>query len=345
MPFTRYSSPTVKPVRLPSRGLGPQTAADLLVKELPPVEYVVPGYIPEGLTVLAGRPKHGKSWLALGLAVAVATGGVALGSIPVKKGRVLYLALEDNERRLQQRLQQIIPENANLENLHVDTECPRLDEGGRIALHQWLDSAKDTRLVIIDVFNKIRAEGRSSDTPYEADYRALAALKRLADERRIAIMIVHHTRKMAAEDPFDTVSGTTGFTGAADTILILAKSGQGATLYGRGRDIHEVETALAFDQQTGAWTVIGPASEARRSDERQAILSILSGTDQPMSPAEIAEELGVPGTNVRQLLRKMVQAGEVAVLGKGKYASPGAAEITANSDNSNHAVTLHEEST
>ncbi len=93
----------------PRRKLGRQSAADLLRKELPPVRYVVPGYIAEGLTVLAGRPKLGKSWLALDLAVAVATGGAALGSIRVEQGDVLYLALEDNERRLQKRLMQLLP--------------------------------------------------------------------------------------------------------------------------------------------------------------------------------------------------------------------------------------------
>jgi biotin operon repressor len=331
-----------KPV-MPSHWLGSQTAADLLAKELPPVEYVVPGYIPEGLTILAGRPKLGKSWLSLGLAVAVATGGLAFGSIPVKQGIVLYLALEDNERRLQQRLKQLLPQDVKADALFIETQCARLDEGGKMALGMWMSKTKNVRMIIIDVFNKVRPERNGNDTPYEADYHALAFLKSLADKHGIAVVIVHHTRKMAAEDPFDTVSGTTGLTGAADTVLVLNKDSRGVTLYGRGRDIHEIEVALSFDRTTGAWAVAGPVAEIRRSDERHAVLAALEEADGPMSPAEIAEELKVSGANIRQLLRKMVQAGEVETVGRGRYI-PGREEAIEDADHDDHMITDERES-
>src|SRR3954471_23399562 len=97
------------PLQAPSRKLGLSTAADLMAEALPPIRYVVPGYVTEGLTLLGGKPKIGKSWLTAGLCIAVATGGYALGSIKVDGGDVLWLALEDNKRRLQRRLKQLLP--------------------------------------------------------------------------------------------------------------------------------------------------------------------------------------------------------------------------------------------
>ncbi|WP_288586579.1 AAA family ATPase [uncultured Methylobacterium sp.] len=300
--------------------LGRLNATALLAKQLPTIEHIVPGYIQPGLSIVAGKPKTGKSWLSLGLAVAVATGGLALGTIPVKQGSVLYLALEDNERRLQQRLRQILQEQElALDDLYFETECPRLDAGGAEAIREWVDATENSRMVIVDVFTKIRPERSSTETGYESDYRALVPLKRLADETSIAVVVVHHTRKMAAEDPFETVSGTNGITGAADTILILDRGGQGTTLYARGRDIEEIETALLFDKQSGAWLAQGPAAEVRRSDERQAILAALAEEAGPMSPTELSIKLDVPNANVRQLLQRMMASGEVSKRGRGLY--------------------------
>ncbi len=323
--------------------LGRQTAAELLLKDLPPVSYIVPGCIPEGLSILAGRPKLGKSWLSLGIAVAIATGGQALGSIPVKQGSVLYLALEDNERRLQRRLKQLLPESIRPEMLYIDTQCPSLDSGGIEAISDWVRTTKDAHLVIIDVFSKIRPQRNNSDTQYDADYRALSPLKQLADKAGIGVLIVHHVRKMGAEDPFDTVSGTTGFTGAADTVLILDSNGSGKTLYARGRDIEEIETAVSFERQTGAWIALGSASEVRRSDERQAILALLESAGGPMAPAQIADQLGVQSNNIRQLLSKMAKTGEVEKVGKGGYVCGAEAKAYTSRDNSDHVITEWDE--
>jgi AAA domain-containing protein len=212
------------------------TAANLANEVFAPVAYVIPKYVAEGLTVIAGRPKTGKSWLALGWAVAVAAGGLAFGSIQVDAGEVLYLALEDNQRRIKRRLEQM--GGAAPGRLHITTECPRLGAGGIEAIADWCAAASHPRLIVVDVFGKIRPERRAKDNLYEADYRAIEPLKALADDRRLAILLIHHTNKRDEPyDPFDAVSGTTGLTGAADTVLVLSRSSQGTTLYGRGRDV------------------------------------------------------------------------------------------------------------
>jgi hypothetical protein len=111
------------------RRLGLMSAAELLDKDLPPICYIIPNLIPEGLTLVAGKGKIGKSWLLLGTCIAVATGGVALGSIEVEQGDVLYLALEDNERRLQSRLNQLLPCGTRPGRLFIERACPRVDDG------------------------------------------------------------------------------------------------------------------------------------------------------------------------------------------------------------------------
>jgi hypothetical protein len=308
------------------------TASDLAAKCFPPIAYVVPNYIAQGLTVLAGRPKAGKSWLALSIAVGVAMGCRVLGSIKVEQGDVLYLALEDNQRRLQNRLNKLLP-SPKPERLHLATECPRLDAGGLDAIEAWCVRVPKARLIVIDVLGKIRSERGPSESLYDADYRSIEPLKSLADTHEIAVIVVHHTNKREElSDPFDAVSGTTGLTGAADTVLILARDGLGITLYGRGRDIAEIEVALQFDSQTGHWALLGDADVVRRTDERKAILDALLDADEPLGPAAIADSAEMKSNNVRRLVGKMVKAGEVVKMGRGKYRHPSRPDLDPGND-------------
>src|SRR5215203_351091 len=126
------------------------TAAELVAEELQPVRWVVRGLLSEGVTLLAGKPKLGKSWLALGLGVAVASGGVALGTKRVEQGSCLYLALEDNRRRLKLRLGKLLAGKAAPKELHIGTEWLRLDDGGVEQLRAWLTAYPGARLIVID---------------------------------------------------------------------------------------------------------------------------------------------------------------------------------------------------
>jgi hypothetical protein len=226
--------------------------------------------------------------------------------------------MEDNRRRLKRRLEQM--GGAPSERLHITTECPRLGAGGIEAMADWCATVPHPRLIVVDVFGKIRPERRMKDNLYEADYRAIEPLKALADERQLAILLIHHTNKRDEPyDPFDAVSGTTGFTGAADTVLVLSRNSQGTTLYGRGRDIEEIETALAFDKSTGLWTALGNAADVHRSDERQKLLSALAGSKVPLGPTALAGFTGMKEGNIRRLLGKMVAKGEVEKVRFGNY--------------------------
>lgn len=308
----------VVPIGLvPRKGIN---ARQLLDMQFEPIRYVVPGFIAEGLTVLAGAPKIGKSWLSLGIAAAVAAGEPAFGSVPCEAGDVLYLALEDNPRRLQKRLRQmnlgVVPER-----LTFMTEWPDLDNGCVRELERWVRDTPDPRLIIIDVLAKVKGIGRGDRPQYEMDYAAAAGFQKLAGEHGVAIVLVHHTRKAEADDPFDAVSGTRGLTGAADATMVLqrATGGTHPTLYVRGRDVEEAEVAMQFDSEFGTWSVVGAAAEVAKTTERQAILTALKEAGEPMTATELAAELGKKRDNIQHLLKRLVNEGKVEAAGKGRY--------------------------
>jgi len=307
---------------MPSAGPAPGiiSATDLLAKSFPAPRWAVEDVIAEGLTLLAGAPKLGKSWLVLGVGVAVAAGGVAIGRIPITAGDVLYLALEDTQRRLADRLRAILQDAPAPERLHIATEWPRLGLGAESALDAWLTQHPDARLIAIDTLARLRPPASGNGHMYADDYGALVPLKQVADRHGVALVVVHHTRKMVAEDPLDMVSGTTGLAGAADAVLVMKREpGRAdATLYLRGRDVPEADHALTFDPVTCCWTLAGDATEFRRSEERADVLKVLRDLGQPMTPKDLADALDKPAGTMRVMLHRMAQAGEV-VAREGRY--------------------------
>jgi hypothetical protein len=166
----------------------------------------------------------------------------------------------------------------------------------------------------------VRPPRKKGEDPYSADYDAVTPLQRYASEHRLAIVLVTHTCKMAADDPLEAVSGTNGVTGAADAVLVLDRGSKGTTLYGRGRDIEEIETAMRFD--AGRWSILGDADEVRKSDERRKIVAALRESSEEIGPKAIADLTGMKSDNVRRLLRKMVASGEINQPRVGFYSVP-----------------------
>ena len=297
------------------------SASALMAKQFPPIRYVVRDYLPEGLSLLAGAPKIGKSWWALNVAYAVAAGVPAFGSVAVQAGDVLYLALEDNPRRLQNRLRIMSLDDAP-ERLTFCTQWPTIGEGAVAEIEAWMDAVRRPTLVVVDVLAKVRDATGGRDNAYEGDYAAMVGLQELAGRSGLAVMALHHTRKMDADSPFDTVSGTRGLTGAADTILVLKKeTATGRTvLFGTGRDIAEIETAFELQSDNGTWKVLGAASELGRTDEREAILSTLRKAGKPQSAQEVADMIGKPTSTVRRTLNRMAGADEIEKPSRGLFA-------------------------
>jgi hypothetical protein len=300
------------------------SAADLVARQFAEPRWAVPQIVAEGLTILAGKPKTGKSWLALDFAVAVAGGYVALGNIECRQGPVLLLALEDNDRRLNQRLKAVLQGQPAPRNLQITTQWRRSDAGGLDDLQEWLAAASTARLVVIDTLQMIRGQRSKNDGVYADDYRAVGELKALADKASVPFVLVHHLRKEAAGDPLESVSGTAGITGSADTILVLKREPKDTLglLYVRGRDVPEAEIAMQFDETTGKWLRLVGADDFRRSKERNAIIRALLDLGEPMTPAEIAVAIGKPrssGSGIRMLLLRMRKAGDITRCADGRY--------------------------
>ncbi len=299
------------------------SAKDLLKKDFPEPSWVIPGLLPEGLAILAGRPKIGKSWLALGIAVAVASGGVALGKTKTEKASVLYLALEDSLRRLKSRLTSVLQRGEAPDGLHFYTEFPRLDQGGLQTLEEAV-TGHQAKFIVIDTLGKVRPPGRKNADLYQQDYGTISSLKAVADRYHAAVLLIHHLNKGTHLDPLDTISGTTGISGAADTVWVLKKErGKAdAVLFATGRDIEEKELALQFDTLTMSWQILGEAEEYRLSEERRQVLKVLKEASGPLTPKEIASVLGRPYGAVAKLLHVMVRGGAVKAGTYGKYTLP-----------------------
>ncbi len=262
--------------RLPSN----LTIGELLAIDFAPVQFVVDGLVPEGLALLAGDPKVGKSWWAL----AIASGEVH--GRRRRTGSVLYLALEDNPRRLRSRLEVLRTGGLELDpSVELATSWPTLQQGGVEHIGRWLDERGDACLVVVDTLGRFRGSHGSGGYNYQDDVEALAQLHGLSSRHGgLAVIVVHHTRKGEADDWTHLISGTQGLAGTADTLMWLHRSrGQGGGgLKVTGRDLEE-DISLALTLEDGLWQVGGSL--------RQLIYAHFREVGQPVSLADLRELL------------------------------------------------------
>ena len=220
--------------------------------------FVVDGLIPQGLSVLSGSSKIGKSWLMLWLGIQVAR-GQPVWEFETHKSDVLYLCLEDTYARIQSRLYQITDEAPP--ELRITTTSFQIGNGLEQQIEQYLSDFPKTKLVIIDTFQKVRdskSTGGKSGM-YAGDYDDVTALKNISDKYGFAVLVVHHVRKLKdVSDPFNEVSGSTGITGAADTNFVLkrCRANETGTLLATGRDIAYQELTLKFDNRSHLWKLV-----------------------------------------------------------------------------------------
>jgi hypothetical protein len=301
-------------------------------QHFPDLAYAVPELIPEGLTLLVGPPKIGKSWLILGMLLAVAAGGVALGTIRLHRPRrVLYLALEDGDRRMQDRCRQL---------LHGDpipglyTYLTRADPMTILpTIEAYLQRYQETALVVVDTLGKVMPQALPQETMYQRDYRIGGRLKAVADSRPgLALVVVHHDRKAGAEDFVERVSGSHGLAGSADTVVVLSRDRQSAEggIQVTGRDIAEGEYALTM-ASFGAWALDGHnlADAAQRLKERRAtdglgdraaeVVQLVNDHPDGITPARVAAELGMDAKTAQVYLGRALAAGRIAKPRRGLY--------------------------
>ena len=302
-------------------------AIDLLRMNLPEPQYIVDGVLPEGASLLVAKPKVGKSMLMQQIAVAIASGGKALGKVDVEPGRVLYLLLEGSKRGLKRRLEAMIgpPEESPWpERLHFAQRWPAVDQGGVDLLERFLATYPDTRLIIIDTLQHIRGRIDPRLSLYENDYRALHPFSGLYERTGVSVVVIHHANKRdAGSDVVDMVSGSTGLSGAVENVLAMVREDGRTTLMVRPREEEEVELALDFDPRTMTWVLMGEAQLLARTDERQQVLDVLRRhAGEAMRAKEIALMLEASPNNVSKLLYRMLAAGTVEKVGYGKFRLP-----------------------
>ena len=298
-----------------------RTAADILNTDYPPIQWVIPDVIPEGLTKIDGGPKVGKSWLALHLATAVSSGGYFMGSIHVEQREVLYLALEDGERRLKSRLLK----QGGGGNKQFFIETASSWKGGISTLVAYLKEYPQTGLVIIDtlfMFSPIADTNKYSDT-----YTPISAIQRIATQTEVPIVLIHHTRKGTKGDTgegwADEGMGSQGINGACDTIVLLKKPDgkPEGTMRVKGRDVEEKCLNVFFDKDICTWRITGEGEIVKTDTQaRVELISVLEKAgSEGMKLNDIAIALSKENNTVGNLLKALQDIGRVKKIGYGKY--------------------------
>lgn len=295
-------------------------------QEFPELEFIVPGIVPEGSTILVGPPKAGKSWLALNIALSVATGTPALGNITLVKPRpVLMFALEDSDRRMKDRIS-IITGNSNdaPENFYYDTH---IDPNYLFTtIDQWLyEYGHQKPLVILDTLGKAMPPSNSNESAYQRDYRIGARLKKCVDDYPgSGLMMLHHDRKAETDDFVDAVSGTHGLAGSADTIIVLKRDRleDEGFINVTGRDVEEKEYPVTRSQ-TG-WEIQQPEDpnkiklakiRTNLGTSKQDLLDFIAEHGE-VSTSLCTEKFG---KNARFWLSQLAKSGKINKEGRGIY--------------------------
>ncbi len=231
----------------------------LMDMQFPKSRFCIQSLLPQGVSILGGAPKIGKSWMVLDWCVRIAK-GESVWNLPTEKGTVLYLCLEDCLARIQDRLNCITDEVPN--NFYVATKSESIESGLIQQIENFIINHSDTNLIVIDTFQMVR--NSSSELSYANDYNEIGNLKRYADEIGISILLVHHLRKQGDSDPLNKLSGTTGISGAVDTAFVLEKDKRNeskANLLCTGRDIEQREFQLSFNKENCTWDLINDSLE------------------------------------------------------------------------------------
>lgn len=279
------------------------TLTELYDTAYPPRKPVIENLLYSGTYLFAGSPKVGKSFLMAQIGYHVAA-GLPLWGYEVHQGMVLYLALEDPYSRLQRRLSMMFGvEVENNEHYFLATAANTLQGGLIQQLEDFMSAHPNTNLVIVDTLQKIRA-AEGEQCGYGKDYEVIGQLKSFADKAGICLLIVHHTRKMEAEDSFDTISGTNGLMGAADGAFVMKKKNRTdneATLSMVGRDQNDQVLSLAFDRERCLWKLVDSAVEIPAAEPDpllQEVADVLDKQNQHWrgTPSELLELL--PGVQM-----------------------------------------------
>lgn len=249
-------------------GLESIRADELQAADIPPLQWVVDEILPQGMTLLAAPPKYGKSWLCLDLCISVASGRPFLG-FSTHQSEVLYLALEDGYRRLKDRMGRVLDGEKAPDKLYFAVAALALDKGLAQQVDEFVAAHPDTRLIVLDVLARVRSTATRQTDGYRLDYEDMARLQAIATRHNLALVVVHHARKMKDEaDVFNSISGTNGLFGGADGAWVLQKDKRAEAvtcLHITGREVPSETYELSLDKASCRWKLLGTAGAALRT--------------------------------------------------------------------------------
>jgi hypothetical protein len=290
---------------------------ELMAMEIPPLRWIIESILPEGLSILVGRQKLGKSQLALNMAVAVEIGGTFLGYRVPSPGAVLYLDLELGQRRVRHRLDGMFPsagQRPPLTHLHwfmpnSGVAFPQLGKDFYARLDEWRAAAVNPRLIIIDIIANVMPRPEKGLNSYQAENKMLAPLRDYANQHGIAIVMVHHTKQGDRNDPLEKASGSNAMTSVPNQNMVLdgKEDDPIATLYMRGHDVDERRLAIRRDN-LGWFENLGDARIVFAKATRRKIIDAILANGGPMTRAEIHEATDVSPGTVKKNIQRMLTA-------------------------------------
>lgn len=295
----------------------------LMVQAFPPITYFVDRMFPQGLVLLAGKSKRGKTYLCLDLALSISQGIPALQTMPTHQGRVLFVSLEDGARLVQKNLATIAPMFQGHPALDFAYEFPIIGEG---AAEEFAKQLEHYDVIFLDILGRIMPRSSSTArtaTEYQVVQEALGPLHDLVRDRDKMIVFLDHTRKAPSEDVFDTIMGSAGKQGTVDTVLVYTR-GAGeteGTLHGKSKI--NGENTIVMRMVDGHLEYLGEGEEYEQSSERRKLLEVMEDENRPMRTNEIVQAMGLDGKHyhrVRQLLYRMYKEESVSKTDRGLWA-------------------------
>jgi len=311
-----------------------QTATDLLKENIPPLKFLVNKILPDtGCIILAGKPKIGKGWIVLELALGVAEGGHFWGE-QCEQSEVLMYMLEDSKRRAKERLQIMRPNGLPCSNnirfrysvdgpfyVNADGTGTLLDD-----IREHLKLFPHIKLIIIDVLQRIRGVELRSDNAYQTDYKLVGAIQKLCAEHSVLSMVVHHIKKGKVDEAIDSINGSFGVIGAADGGIIIAREGDIVSASSKMRDITEFEFQLIKEGKSPVWKPAITASEMLQPGEGSKgnmVLHALMAAACQLTAGDLAKRTGIPENNVATYLGRLIQSNQVVRPSRGYYMAQG----------------------
>lgn len=255
------------------------TAKQLAESNLPKLKYCVDEILPHGVAILTAKSKMYKSWMAMQACLCVSQGLPFLG-FKTHKSDVLYIDLENDLRLTKERLSLMLGDKSPPDNFYIVNEVPTMEQGFTATMEEFISNYPKVKLIVIDIFAKIKYPKKSNQSDYDADYKSISELKNLATKHDLAILLIAHNRKMVdASDPFTNILGSTALMGATDEAIVIYKTNRSDkefTISVTGRTVQSADFKATFDDEEFQWKLLG------NLDEYEALLEEMRYNDNPV---------------------------------------------------------------